>query len=99
MLCGILVEWGADPAIAAPAILDRLPTQLALAGSIAATINATNEAELFLLSPDAVKAWKGLRYLTMAAMTMLCIDVRLRQAARGRAGLAEAVRLVGVVVV
>lgn len=64
MLCGILVEWGGDPAIAVGAILERLTTQLTAA------------------EPSIDVQWRGLRYTALAAMTMLCLDVNLRQTAR-----------------
>jgi hypothetical protein len=81
MTTGIIVEWGADPAIAAPAILDRLG-QWQTASGIALRINPENEASLFAEAPDEVKIWKALRYLIMPAMTMLCLDVKLRRSAR-----------------
>ncbi len=82
MLCGIVVEWGADPTIAIAAILERLTTQLTLAASVASTIDAANEAELFATMPDAMKAWMGLRYMIKPAMTMLCLDLASRESAR-----------------
>jgi hypothetical protein len=87
MLCGILVEWGADPTIAIPAILERLTTQLASV----TPIDAENEASLFAQAPDVVKAWKGLRYMALPAMTMLCLDVKARQTARQNAALLDGI--------
>src|SRR2546423_1822239 len=39
MLCGIIVEWGADPTIAIAATLERLSSLLVLANPIAPRIN------------------------------------------------------------
>jgi hypothetical protein len=87
MASGIIVEWGADPSIAIAAMLERLPAQLASAATVVAQINAGNEAALFAKSPDAVKAWRGLRYMVMPAMTMLCLNIELRLLARRNANL------------
>jgi len=92
MLCGILVEWGADPRIALGAILERLTTSLTAAATIAPRFRAEDEATLFAEAPEAVKAWKALHYFILPAMTMLCLDVNGRQAARRNATLVDGVR-------
>ncbi|MBI3823205.1 MAG: hypothetical protein HY289_11080 [Planctomycetes bacterium] len=88
MLCGVLVEWGADPTIAISAILARLPAQLTLAAPLS---EGGDERGWFAQAPDAVKAWKGLRYMIMPAMTMLSLDGNARQSARRNAALVNAI--------
>ncbi|MBI4858865.1 MAG: hypothetical protein HY815_01120 [Candidatus Riflebacteria bacterium] len=89
MLCGILVEWGADPTIAVQAILDRLPEQVVQASKVAPRIGG-NDQQLFEEAPEQLKAWKGLPFMLRAAVTMLSRDRGSRQAARQNRPLAEA---------
>jgi hypothetical protein len=89
MLCGILVEWGGSPVIARDAILERLPRHLTLASRVMSAASKDG-AELFSREPEAYRAWKGLRFMLLPAMTMLSRDVTGRLAARGDGRLLEA---------
>jgi hypothetical protein len=95
LLCGSLVEGGGDPTLAVDAVVDRLP--LAITGT-AATLDRLAEGDdpetLFAADPDAVKSWKGLRYLVLPAMAMLTRDMAARQRARARPELREALRAI-----
>jgi hypothetical protein len=88
-VCGTLVEFGGDPAITAGAIIERLPQQLALAAQVAGRLKGEAESKLFAEAPEAFKAWKGLRFMLLPAMAMLCRNRNLRQVARREPGLVE----------
>ena len=92
MLCGILVEWEADPTIAVGAIIERLTIQMTSAVTLAGRVSNDNEAHLFGESPEKLKAWKSLHPMILAAMTMLCVDMRARQQARSNVALVECIR-------
>lgn len=89
VICGTIVERGASPALVVGAILDRLPNQLALAGQVAPQIKDTSEQQLFVEAPEQLKAWKGLRFMLLAAMTTLCRDLEARHTARRNRALVE----------
>ncbi|MEQ1501703.1 MAG: hypothetical protein ABMB14_05705 [Myxococcota bacterium] len=74
LICGTIVEWGADPAIAGPAVLARLHRTLARSPSGAGD----------------PRGQRAVRFLGLAAMAMLTRDVGLRRSARGMSGFAEA---------
>jgi hypothetical protein len=91
LLCGSLVETGGDPTIAVDAIVDRLPEVLSgAAATLDRLADGADPEALFAADPDAVKAWKGLRYLVLPAMAMLTRDAAARQRARANPGLREA---------
>jgi hypothetical protein len=104
--CGMLVEWGGDPALVLEAILDRIERQFAEAPAAARVF----QEELGIDEPirveddqwPAVAAnhpghaalvsdWLMLGFTGRAAMTMLCSRTELRHQARTRAALWHAV--------
>jgi hypothetical protein len=95
LLCGSLVEGGGDPTLAVDAIVDRLPSVLT---GTTRTLDRLAEGDdpetLFTQDPDAVKSWKGLRYLVLPAMAMLTRDMAARERARARSELREALRAI-----
>jgi hypothetical protein len=104
--CGMAVEAGGDPAVAAGPLLERLPTLLAGAKDLAerlharfgnANLEAVPEAtweEAARTSPEVgemVRRFLGIAFAGRAAMTMLCRAVPLRHYARRSGELVEAV--------
>ena len=93
---GVLVEWGGNPTLAVPAILDRLELQLPAALRFAERLEADHGVENPERAPEEVlaaaaphdfqglKAWRGLRPILLAAMTMLARAARERPQARTR---------------
>ena len=59
LLCGTLVEWGADPKELAPLLLARLPAFLAQAESVADRADAEKPEDLFAANPDGFRAWQA----------------------------------------
>jgi hypothetical protein len=82
LLCGTLIEWGADPAELAPLLLARLPAFLATAESVADRAETENAEDLFAANPDGVRAWHALSLMLLPTMAVLARDVDSRQAAR-----------------
>lgn len=91
LLCGSLVEAGGDPALAAEAVVGRLPKLLAGAAvTLDRLAEGDDPAALFDTDPEAVKSWKGLRYFVLSAMAMLARSAVARQQARAVPGLRDA---------
>lgn len=87
LLCGTLIEWGADPAELAGVLLARLPGFLALAESVAAAADDNDPTTLYSKQPDAFKAWQSLSLMLLPTMAVLARGAEFRQAARGDDGL------------
>jgi hypothetical protein len=81
LACGTLVEWGGDPGAVFPHLLSELPRHLALARR-AHEREETAPGALFDEDPDAARASKGLTYLLLATMTVICRNARFRQPLR-----------------
>ena len=101
---GMIVEWGADPAIALDPILDRLPGMFAgVPGMVEQLEKHFGTYNLDGVPPEkwrpvaenseearlAVRAFLALRFAGCAAMAMLARSPTLRVAARRRADLVE----------
>jgi hypothetical protein len=96
---GVLVEWGGNPTLAIGSILDRLDLQLPAALRFAERLETEFGVEDLERTPEEVlasaapkdfqgfKAWRGLRPILLAAMTMLARASRERQEARKRESL------------
>jgi hypothetical protein len=82
--CGTLVEWGGDPALVAPHLLATLSRHfdLALKHREHAKHNPKDEESLFADDPDGLQATKGLTYLLLPTMAVLCRGMAFRQQAR-----------------
>jgi hypothetical protein len=83
--CGTLVEMGGDPAIVAPHLFATLPRHFDLARKLRAQIEQTNnedEDAIFADDPDGLQATKGLTYLLLPTMAVLCRAMEFRQQAR-----------------
>ena len=94
-MCGSLVESGADPTLAVEAVVDRLPAVLAGAAVALERLGEGDDPEaLFAAEPEAVNAWKALRYLVLPAMAMLAHDAAARQRARARPELRDALKVI-----
>jgi hypothetical protein len=91
LLCGTLVEWGADPAELAPLLLARLPDFLAAAESVAQRVEVETPETLFAANPDGVRAWHALSLMLLPTMAVLARGTEFRQAARADAELAARV--------
>jgi hypothetical protein len=78
MVCGTLIEWGADPAGVADLLLARLPGFLAQAESVA----DRPDAEEFAANPDGFRASQALSLMLLPAMAVLTRGMAYRQAAR-----------------
>lgn len=89
LACGTMVEWGADPGIVFPHLLAELPRHLALARR-AHELDLAPGA-LFDADPDAARAAKGLTYLLLATMTVICRNAEFRQSLRANADVVEGV--------
>jgi hypothetical protein len=87
LLCGTLIEWGADPKELAPLLFARLPTFLALAESVAERAETEKAEDLFAANPDGVRAWHALSLMLLPTMAVLARDMESRQAARANAEL------------
>lgn len=102
--CGQIVEIGADPAIAADPILDRLTEQLARVRDFVDVMQQHLHIEypsrvaerdwdsLGHAHPDhawVIGEWFALRFIGAAAMTMLCRDLDIRKSARVRVDLVQ----------
>ena len=81
LACGTLVEWGGDPGTVFPHLLSELPRHLALARR-AHEHEEMAPGALFDADPDAARAAKGLTYLLLATMTVICRKAEFRQALR-----------------
>jgi hypothetical protein len=91
LLCGTLIEWGADPAELAPLLLARLPAFLAVAESVADRAETKKPEDLFATNPDGVRAWHALSLVLLPTMAVLARDSQSRQAARTDAGLVRGI--------
>lgn len=78
--CGTLIEMGGDVALVAPHLLAELPRHLALARR--AREREVAPGKLYDDDPDAAKAFAGLRYLLLAAMTTISRKAEYRQTLR-----------------
>jgi hypothetical protein len=87
LLCGTLIEWGANVDEVGGILLARLPSFLAAAEGIAAIQENDPGEELFATNPDGVRAWQALSLMSLAAMAALTRSVPLREAARTNAEL------------
>ena len=79
--CGTLVEMGGDAGLVFPHLLAVLPRHLTLARR-ARERTDTAPGALFDEDPEAAKASKGLAYLLLATMTVICRKAEYRQALR-----------------
>ncbi|MBC8139359.1 MAG: hypothetical protein H8F28_26075 [Fibrella sp.] len=89
IVCGSVVEFGANPRLVVHSILARLPEYLALAAKGTVLLKekkfglvAPSHADVFKKDPAAYGAWRNLKFLLLAAMTTLCRDAGARQVAR-----------------
>jgi len=82
LVCGTLVEWGADSTEFGNLMLARLPGFLALAESVAEHAETVAGEELYAASPDGFSAWQGLSLMLLATMAVMTRRVDFRQAAR-----------------
>lgn len=87
MVCGTLIEWGADPAGVADLLLARLPGFLAQAESVA----DRPDAEEFAANPDGFRAAQALSLMLLPVMAVLARGMRYRQAARANPDLVRGV--------
>lgn len=102
--CGQIVEFGGDPAIALDPILDRVTQQLARGREFVGMMqqhlhiehpNQVAEQDWDSLGrahPDhawVIGEWFALRFMGVAAMTMLCRNVDARKSARHRIELVQ----------
>jgi hypothetical protein len=85
--CGTLVEFGGDPAIVFPHLLEVLPQYLATARRAQELKDKQKKKpeEIFEIDPDAAKALAGLSFLLLCTMTVICRRMELRQAIRANA--------------
>jgi hypothetical protein len=91
LVCGTLIEWGADPGELAGLLLARLPTFLALAESGANLTDSAQAPVLFASQPDAFKAWNSLSLMLLPAMAVLARGMEFRQAARADADIVRGI--------
>jgi hypothetical protein len=91
LLCGTLVEWGADPDELAPLLLARLPAFLATAESVADRVEKEPTEDLFAANPDGVRAWYALSLMLLPTMAVLARDMEWRQAARAEPDLVRGI--------
>jgi hypothetical protein len=82
--CGTLVEMGGDPAIVAPHLFATLPRHLDLARQHRdrAKRKPNDDESLFADDPDGMQAAKGLTYLLLPTMAVICRAMAFRQQAR-----------------
>jgi hypothetical protein len=92
--CGTLVEWGGDPVIVAPHLLAALPRHLDLAQKHRERSKQTpnDEESLFADDPEGLQAMKGLTYLLLPTMAVLCREMQSRQQARAIPEIVKGVR-------
>lgn len=90
ILCGTLVEWGGDPAIAVGAIGERLRGQVSLAANVAPRWETDTPEAVFGDAPEAFGAHRTVHLTLRAVMAMICRDMAARQRVRSIAGLADA---------
>lgn len=88
IICGSIVEAGADANIAVRAVLDRLAQHVTLAARVAPRVDTVSPERLFAENAEAFGAWRTLRFRLLAAMTMLHRNLSARQYARELPGLA-----------
>ena len=91
MVCGTLVEFGADPGELAGPLFARLPGFLALAESVLGEVGKTPPEKAFQANPDGVKAWHGLSLMLLPTMAVLTRSVAHRQAERANAELVRGI--------
>lgn len=91
LLCGTLVEWGADPGELAPLLLARLPAFLAQAEAVAGRAERADPQTLYSENPHGFAAWQGLSLMLLSAMAVLTRSVQVREAARANADLVRGI--------
>jgi hypothetical protein len=91
LLCGTLIEWGADPKELAPLLFARLPAFLAQAQSVADRAEDAKPEDLFAANADGLRAWQALSLMLLSTMAVLARGMEFRQSARDNA---ELVRLI-----
>ncbi|GER90532.1 hypothetical protein KDW_46940 [Dictyobacter vulcani] len=79
LICGGLVESGADLSIVVNATMELLVSQLSRLKDYIYMHKKLSPQEMFLHFPTATRAHAGLPFTFMAAMTMLCRDVEARK--------------------
>ncbi len=82
LLCGTLVEWGADATEFGNLLLARLPGFLRLAESAAERAESEASEKIYSANPDGFRAWQSLSLMMLATMAVLTRRVDFRQAAR-----------------
>ncbi|MCE9560465.1 MAG: hypothetical protein K8U57_00275 [Planctomycetes bacterium] len=82
LLCGTLVDWGADSTEFGNLLLARLPGFLVLAESVAEHAETVASEELLAANPEGFSAWQGLSLMLLGTMSVLMRRVDFRQAAR-----------------
>jgi hypothetical protein len=82
LLCGTLVEWGADPQELSPLLLARLPAFLAQAESVADRAETEAPETLFAANPDGFRAWQSLSLMLLPTMAVLARGAEFRKSAR-----------------
>lgn len=79
LICGILVEQGADVALSIHKTLELMEKQLLLINEYADLDENISLEQAFPQKPDAARAQAGFLFLVQAVMTMLCRDKETRK--------------------
>lgn len=86
LVCGTLIEWGADPAELAPLLLARLPGLLALAQTVSGE-ETEDRAVYATTHPQGFAAWQALSLMLLPTMAVLARGMEFREQARANADL------------